>query len=305
MSLEKNKVLLERFLAQIDLSHSGSKATKYAYQRDVLHFLTYLDEQGIDSLDEVDKEIMMDYITYLRNPVGSKPLSASSFSRKLSSLRSFYKYLNRNEGVENNPIRSFKNPKEARKLPEFLSFDQMMQLLDSFDISDPIECRDRCIIETIYACGLRVSEASSIAIHNIDFSERSIRILGKGNKERIVPFYGRCGQLIQYYLEEVRPLWAKDNQIDLFINQQGKRISARSIENILKESGIKAGIAIPLHPHMLRHSFATHLLDNGADLRSVQELLGHENLSTTQIYTHVTVDLLSEATDKAHPHSKR
>ncbi len=192
-----------------------------------------------------------------------------------------------------------------RKLPEFMTFDQMETLLNSFDLSEPTEIRDRCMIEVMYACGLRVSECAGLKIMNINLKDGFLSVIGKESKERMVPFYPRCGQLIQLYLNEVRPLWMEkmpEHGI-LFVNQHGHPISSRTIQQVVEDSGVKAGIPFHLHPHMIRHSFATHLLDNGADLRVVQELLGHENLSTTQIYTHVTQDRLRKVVDQAHPHS--
>lgn len=300
--------VLERFLNHLRMARTGSSDTEDAYRRDIQRFLEYLEMEEITSFEDVTKSMMSDYVTKLRSgEFGSKALSNSSYSRNLSSLRSFYRYLNKYEGVENNPVRMFKGTNERRKLPEFLSFEQMEELLGSFDLEDPIEIRDRCIIETIYACGLRVSECATLEVTKINLKEQYLVVLGKESKERMVPFYKRCGALIQLYLEKSRPVLLKDKPESgiLFLNQQGKPITSRSIQLICEKSGEKAGLALHIHPHMIRHSFATHLLDNGADLRVVQELLGHENLSTTQIYTHVTTDRLRKVVDEAHPHAKK
>lgn len=297
---------LDRFLNHIELSRTGSKDTQDAYRRDIERFLTFLVDKEIKSFDDVTKEDISEYITALRSgKIGGKKLSNASYARNLSSLKSFYRYLNRSEGVTSNPVRMFHGGNPRRKLPEFLTFDQIETLLNSFDLSKPNEIRDRCMIEVIYACGLRVSECAGIRIMNVNLKEQFLTVLGKESKERMVPFYPRCGQLIQLYLDEVRPEYMTKSEEHgiLFVNQKGKPITTRYVEKRLEKQGTIAGIPFHLHPHMIRHSFATHLLDNGADLRTVQELLGHENLSTTQIYTHVTQDRLRKVVDEAHPHS--
>ena len=297
---------LEGFLNNIEMSRTGSKDTRNAYERDVRRFLNYLEENNINSFEDVTKENVNAYIMALRSgAIGGKPLSNSSYSRNLSSLKSFYKYLNKYHDIQNNPVRSFHGAKSLRPLPDFITFDQMNMILNSYDLSDPVEIRDRCIIEVMYACGLRVSECAGLKISNINLREKYLTVLGKESKERMIPFYNRCAKLIELYLRESRPLFIKEEHDILFVNQNGKPLSTRTILNICEKSGEKNNLPIHIHPHMIRHSFATHLLDNGADLRVVQELLGHENLSTTQIYTHVTGDRLRKVVDEAHPHSKK
>ena len=298
---------LNGFLQHMMMAKTGSKDTQDAYRRDVERFLAYLQNHRIENFEEVTKADMSDYVTQLRSGAfGNKPLSNSSYSRNLSSLRSFYRYLNKFEGVQNNPVRSLKGSTSKRKLPEFLSFDQMEQLLDSFDLTDPKEVRDRCIIEVMYACGLRVSECAGLLIHNINLKERYLTVLGKESKERMIPFYPRCAQLISVYLNEVRPHYMNGQEHGiLFVNEKGVPITPRNIQLMLDRQAVKAGIPMHVHPHMLRHSFATHMLDNGADLRVVQELLGHESLTTTQIYTHVTTEHLKKVVAMAHPHAKK
>lgn len=297
---------LDSFLDYIKISKSGSIKTEDAYRRDIGRFLDYLHEEKITSFEKVDKEVMMNYMTLLRSgKITKTKISNTSFARVLSSLRSFYKYLNRYEGIENNPIQYFKSPKSKKSLPNFLTFEQMMNLLRSFDLDDPAQLRNRCIIETIYACGLRISEATSLKINNIHFSQQVLTVVGKGNKERMIPFYPKCGRLIEKYMNEARSLWIKEEHGYLFVSQSGKPITPRAVQMILKDAGERIGLSVEVHPHMLRHSFATHMLDNGADLRTVQELLGHENLSTTQIYTHVTVDRLKNVVKQSHPRSKK
>lgn len=298
--------VLDRFLHHIQISRTGSADTQDAYRRDVERFLGYLEDKKIKSFEKVDKAVISDYVMRLRSgDFGKQPLSNASYARNLSSLRSFFRYLNKYEGVENNPVRQFKGSVPRRKLPDFLTFDQMETLLKSFDLSKPADIRDRCIIEVMYACGLRVSECASLQVSKIHLSERYLSVIGKESKERMVPFYGRCAKLIELYLKEARPQFKQEATDILFLNQKGKPLSTRSIQDICAKRGELAGLSVHVHPHMIRHSFATHLLDNGADLRVVQELLGHENLSTTQIYTHVTSDRLRAAVDKAHPHAKK
>ena len=298
--------VLDRFLHHIQISRTGSADTQDAYRRDVERFLGYLEDEKIKSFEKVDKAVISDYVMRLRSgDFGKQPLSNASYARNLSSLRSFFRYLNKYEGVENNPVRQFKGSVPRRKLPDFLTFDQMETLLKSFDLSKPADIRDRCIIEVMYACGLRVSECASLQVSKIHLSERYLSVICKESKERIVQFYGRCAKLFELYLKEARPQFKQEATDILFLNQKGKPLSTRSIQDICAKRGELAGLSVHVHPHMIRHSFATHLLDNGADLRVVQELLGHENLSTTQIYTHVTSDRLRAAVDKAHPHAKK
>ena len=298
--------MLNRFLDHIRISRTGSPDTEEAYRRDLERFLGYLEEEKIKSLEKVNKTILTDYVMRLRSgEIGGVPLSGSSYARNLSSIRSFYRYANRYEGIENNPVRNFKVTNLRRKLPEFLTFDQMEAMFATFDLKDPSGIRDRCVMEVMYACGLRVSECANLSVSRIRLEERYLTVLGKESKERTVPFYPRCAALIRLYLEEARPVFVSEENGIFFLNRKGKGLSTRSIQNICEKAGIDAGLTVHVHPHMIRHSFATHLLDNGADLRVVQELLGHENLSTTQIYTHVTADRLRETVNKAHPHAKK
>ena len=297
---------LERFLAHIRIVRTGSEDTEDAYRRDVTRFLTYLEEEEVSSLEDVTQEQVSDYIMKLRlGDIGGEPLSNASYARSLSALKSFYRYLNRSEGIQSNPVRVFKGVKTRRHLPEYLTFDQMETMLNSFDLRDPAEIRDRCILEVMYACGLRVSECAGLLIRNINLSEGYLIVLGKESKERMVPIYPRCVQLIRLYLANSRPVFVKPGKEHgiLFVSQRGAPITSRSIQLLCDRTAEKCSLPVHVHPHMIRHSFATHLLDNGADLRVVQELLGHENLSTTQIYTHVTQDRLEKVVEKAHPNA--
>lgn len=295
----------EEFVEFIVARRSGSPATADSYGRDLERFAAYLAEKKITDFGQVDKAVMFDYVTLLRSgKITRGKISDSSFSRMLSTLRSFYHYLIRYKGVKVNPTRGLRAPKLNRTIPEFLTFDQMMTLFDSFDLNDPAALRNRAILETMYACGLRVSEVCSLTLAELDLNERILTVTGKGDKQRIVPFYKRLRTLLMRYLRDSRALYLKEEHGFVFVSQRGAPITPRAVQLILAQAGQDAGLNQPLHPHMLRHSFATHLLDNGVDLRTVQELLGHSSLSTTQIYTHVTVDRLKQSVDAAHPHSK-
>ena len=299
---------LERFLHHIEMKGTGSKDTNDAYRRDVTRFLTFLEEEDVSSFEEVDKLLISTYFTKLRSgEIGGKPLSNATYGRNLSALKSFWRYLNLYEGISNNPVRAFHHATKGRHLPEYLTFDQMEAMLSTFDLCDAVQLRDRCILETMYACGLRVSECAGIRIRDVNTDERYLSVLGKESKERMVPMYPRCASLLKVYMEQARPQFMvnKEENGILFVNQKGNPISSRSIQNITDKAAKNAGLYIHVHPHMIRHSFATHMLDNGADLRVVQELLGHANLSTTQIYTHVTEDRLRKVVESAHPHAKK
>lgn len=305
--MENYNELLESFLNALALKRTGSKDTEAAYRKDIERFLNYLEENDIHSLEDVTKGDISSYTEELRSGrIGGVKLSNASYDRSLSALKSFYRYCNRSIGIHNNPVAVFKSAKVSRHLPDYLSFDQIEAMLDSFDLSEAVDVRNRCILEVMYACGLRVSECAGIKVNDIHLEAGYLRIMGKESKERTVPFYPRCAQLIEYYLKEVRPLYIRDSDHGiLFVNQKGKPISSRAIQMIVEKAGNDAGIAMHVHPHMIRHSFATHMLNNGADLRVVQELLGHENLSTTQIYTHISEDRLKKTVDEAHPHSRK
>ena len=298
--------LLAQFISYINLAKSGSAATSEAYHRDISRFITYVQSQGIDDLSKVDKQLIFKYIMVLRSGmITDGKISNTTYSRNLSALRSFFKYLQKIHKVEDNPFKQFKNPKSDKKLPEFLTYDEIDKMLNCLDEEDPLQLRNKTIISLLYACGLRLAEVASLRLEDIDLNERYVRVIGKGNKERLVPFYEECGSILQRYLINARPLWLKNDIQQVFINQKGRPLSNRYIQIIVEETGIKAGLSKKVHPHMIRHSFATHLLDNGADLRIVQELLGHENLSTTQIYTHITVDKLKNVIQNAHPRAKK
>lgn len=297
---------LDDFLKEIKNKHSGSLLTIDAYRRDVGRFIDFLNDKKINDFNDVDKIILFDYIELLRSgTITRSKINNTSFLRNISCLRSFFKFLIKIEVIKKNPLSFFKNVKRSKKLPDLLTFNQIQELLDCFDTEDSKEIRNRLMIEIIYACGLRVSEVCNLERKQIDLENAILRVIGKGNKERIIPFYDDLKKLIEKYLKTYYIEHIKNEHHDyLFINNRGKKITPRSIQMLFTEIKDRTNIKINIHPHMLRHSFASHLLENGADLRMVQELLGHENLSTTQIYTHLNFEHLKNVVEKSHPKGK-
>lgn len=298
---------LDDFIKYLSNKRSGSKYTDESYYHDIARFIDYLKDKGIKDFNLVDKDVVSDYVYVLRSGKISDGIriSNTTYARNLSALRSFYSYLCQKHECDHNPFKAIKNIKIEKNLPDVLTFDQILNLLESFDLSDPLQIRNRAIVETLYACGLRVSELCLLKIDNIDFDDLTIRVIGKGNKERIIPFYDSLRDLYFLYIDKYREPILGDTECEyFFISSRKKHISDRNVETMLDKQAKLANLPISVHPHMLRHSFATHLLDNGADLRSVQELLGHSGLATTQIYTHLTYDRLKKTIDTSHPHNK-
>lgn len=295
---------LDSFIEYIKDSRSGSDATADSYYRDISRFINYLEENNIDKFSDVNKAIVFDFVNELRNgSITRSKISNSTYSRNLSALRSFYRYLCQRHICDDNPFLQFKKIHVEKHLPDVLTVDQIERIFNVFDLENPIDVRNRCIVEMIYACGLRISECCDLLLENVDRNQNIVRVIGKGNKERIIPYYPALNILIDLYVSIYRCEYADDDFPYLFVSNRKGKISPRSVQLILEDVKLKANLEIDIHPHMLRHSFATHLLDNGVDLRTVQELLGHENLSTTQLYTHLTFDRLKNAIEKAHPHS--
>ena len=296
---------LEAFQIYLKSTNSSSENTLDSYSHDVGRFLAFLKEEGIEDVREVNRLVIANYLRKLRSgDKENKPLSNSSIARNLSALRTFYRFLIENYGIDTNPFEKVATVKQNRKLPEFLFYEEMEQFLSSVDVKEKFGYRNRAIFELMYACGLRVSETVNLKIDNVDFDENILRVIGKGDKERLVPFYPLCSEYLKEYIQKERREIAEAGCEYLFVNKYGKQMTPRAIQQLMEKQALKAGLSIHVHPHMFRHSFATHLLDNGADLRIVQELLGHENLSTTQIYTHVTADKLAKVYNEAHPRSK-
>ncbi len=292
MSEHLNKVYLDNFLKHTDYRNTASKHTKDAYETDILQFLDYIEDEDIMALDS-----MLGY-AYL-NVLYETGLSTSSVARKVSSLRSFMKFMQMNYGAKENPFLNVSIKQRKKRLPEFLMFSELEKLIASCEVDD-LGYRNKMIIELMYACGLRASELCNVSLHDLDFDQRMLKVVGKGDKERHLFFYPSLVPSMKFYIESVRPELLKNEKHDfLFVSNSGKPLSVRGLQYILKIQGEKANLRSHLHPHMLRHTFATHLLDNGASLRVVQALLGHESISTTQVYTHVSMDRIKKSYEKA------
>ena len=305
--MELAKAITE-FLAYLKSQRGYSEHTLRNYRIDLRHFFDFLKQkQGAnespDYLEKIDYQAIREYLAALFSRY-----RRTSISRKLSAIRSFFQYLERENLTEANPTADISAPKQAQYIPAYLQVDEMFRLLEGPDQSTPMGLRDRALLEVIYSCGLRVSEAAGLNLSSMDYAERLVRVFGKGQKERIIPIGSTALKAVQRYLDATLILRQKQGQEGkaqqaLFLNQQGKRLTTRSMHTIVKKYALKSQIMRDIGPHSLRHTFATHLLDGGADLRAVQELLGHVSLSTTQKYTHVSLDKLMEVYDKSHPRS--
>ena len=290
-----------KFIDELKYQKNYSILTVNGYLKDIDLFLEYLNENNIRNFDDVEYKDIRLYINYLYNI----EFNNKTISRHISSLRSLFKYLKSNNIVTNNPMILVSNPKLEKKLPKYLNFNEVEKLLNAYDNSNYIGVRNSLILEMLYSTGIRVSEIVNIKLSDISKEDMSIKVVGKGNKERIV-FYGKiCSELLNLYLKESYYKLNKNNLEYLILSKTGKKINDREIRMIVDNAATMAGIKIKISPHVLRHTFATHMLQDGADLRTVQELLGHENLSTTQIYTHLTNEKIRNVYLNAHPRARR
>ena len=283
---------IEKFMRYLEIERNASKHTLINYSVDLKSLCEFLKEEPIEKVDYIS---LRRYLAHIKE----QSLSKVSIARKIASIRSFFKFLFREGIIKSNPASSLSTPKRDKHLPKFLDEKEIVILLESPDREGEAGLRDRAILETLYSTGIRVSELVSLNMDNIDQIGGVIKVYGKGKKERIVPIGERALQAIRDYLKARRTI-AKETKA-LFFNKSGGRLTDRSIRRIVNKYITKASIQQKISPHTLRHSFATHMLDHGADLRSVQELLGHANLSSTQIYTHITTERLKSAYTKAHP----
>jgi len=295
----KNKSeCLREFLQYLQLEKNYSDYTIEYYQKDIDEFFMFIIEQSIEDIHTVTYFDARLYLTKLYN----KNLAKKSIARKTSSLRSFYKWMMREQLVQENPFALVSLPKKDHKLPQFLYEEEVAVLFKSVNTEDALGKRDLALSELLYATGIRVSECSGLQLKDIDFSLETILVHGKGKKDRYVPFGKYAKAALHTYISNARSELAKKQKHDyVFVNYRGEPLTARGIRYILGNLFNHACKDGHLHPHMLRHSFATHLLNNGADLRSVQELLGHSNISSTQIYTHVTKEQLRKVYQSSHP----
>ncbi len=294
---------ISRFLRYMLVERNAADLTIKSYREDLAGLLEYLgDEPPAPQPSDVTTLELRGYIAALHEAGYAK----SSIARRLASLRSFFRFAQREELVDSNPAKPLRNPRPDRKLPHFLSSNDVGRLLDAPPENKQLGIRDRAILETIYSAGLRVGELVAINDEDIDLDDRIVRIRGKGRRERLAPLGSFAERAIKKWLK-IRELAAgdQDESPPVFVNRFGNRLTTRSVARMLEKYLKQTGLDIRTTPHTLRHSFATHLLDRGADIRSVQELLGHKSLVTTQIYTHVSTAGLREVYEKAHPRAKR
>lgn len=304
MSVTAAKELLSIWLKEREIQNQ-SVHTLQAYDRDVSDFLAFCERQQLD-LNDVEAT---DLRQYLAEKVEQQGLSSSSLQRLLSAIRQFMKWAEQSNAMAFNPADDFQLKRQSRPLPGMIDIETVNQIIDQTapegEVAQQMWLRDKAILELLYSSGLRLAEVQSLRIKDIDFNRQLLRITGKGNKTRIVPFGSKAKDSVMAWLQ-VYPLWNGDfvPEANVFITQKGHPLGARQIENRVKLQAQRAGVNVDLHPHLLRHCFASHMLSNSRDLRAVQEMLGHSNLTTTQIYTHVDFDHLAQIYDQAHPRAQ-
>lgn len=286
------------FIDYLKNEKNYSIMTINSYKVDLDIFINFCKRENMTNIKKIDYKFIRLYLSFLYE----KKYSKKTISRRISALRSLFKYLLREKVILKNPMILVSNPKLDKKLPKFLYYEQLEAILDIPDKNTPLGLRDALILELLYSTGIRVSEIVNIKIKDINFYDKKIKILGKGNKERIV-LYGKClNELLNLYLKESRPVILNKKQNDyLILNKLGNNITDRGIREIISNIQKKGNFDFNISPHVFRHTFATHMLDSGADLKSVQELLGHENLATIQIYTHVSNEHLRNVYLNTHP----
>jgi integrase/recombinase XerC len=292
---------IDAFTRHLKLERNTSPHTLKAYGEDLDRLVEFCDEElgRVPAPGDLDTRHLRGYVAYMHEC----EYAPRTIARRLASLRSFFKFCLREGRIEHDPAKALRTPRIGRKLPHFLTNDEVGRLLETPPANDPQGLRDRAILETLYSAGLRVAELVSLDLGNWDRDADVLRVIGKGRKERIAPIGSYATRALERWLEVREPKPEPLHVHALFLNRFGRRITTRSIGRMLEKHIAVAGLDGKTSPHTLRHSFATHLLDGGADLRSVQELLGHANLTTTQIYTHVSTERLRATYEHAHPHS--
>lgn len=296
--------LLSMWLKEREIQNQ-SKHTLQAYFRDVSDFLNYCENQKLE-LNNIETT---DLRSYLANKVERHQLSSSSLQRMLSSIRQFMKWAEQGQYLAFNATDDFQLKRQPRPLPGMIDIETINQILDQpepeSEVQKQLWIRDKAILELLYSSGLRLAEVQGLTIRDVDFNRQLLRITGKGNKTRVVPFGEKAKNAVMQWLQ-LYPSWHGDfvPEANIFITQKGNPLGARQIENRVKFQAQRAGVNVDLHPHLLRHCFASHMLSNSGDLRAVQEMLGHSNLTTTQIYTHVDFDHLAHVYDQAHPRAQ-
>lgn len=330
----ENSVIIQEFLNYLSYEKRFSEHTAKCYGADLKQFAEYLlstSQSGHPSSElaslepitsaetasaatvathtapKIDQLLISTDVSTVRGylaVLNEKQYSKSTIARKLATLRSFYKFLVKRNHISSNPVMAVRTPRQEKKLPRFLEYEQVRRLLETPPMDSWLGARDRAIMETLYSTGIRVSELVALNMDDVDFLGEVVHIRGKGKKERIAPIGSSALQVIQYYMEFRNKRAQSNSNFDsrvLFVNKHGRRLSTRSVRRKMDKYLKMAGLDPAISPHTLRHSFATHMLNNGADLRSVQELLGHQSLSTTQVYTHLTTGKLKEVYENAHP----
>ncbi|MDR2252062.1 MAG: tyrosine recombinase [Endomicrobium sp.] len=290
---KENSEQIDSFVKYLKVERNFSKHTLRAYTRDMVNFAIFLKNKELllSNASKYDVRVFFEEIS-------NKKLSKATLSRKFTTLRTFYKFLIINKVIKQVPMQSMSRIKKDKKMPLFLTETEMQKLLSL----ENVKLRDRAIIEFLYSCGLRIEELMSLNIKNVDFISNTVTVVGKGSKERIVPIGNKCIEAILNYIKERREAgFPYDINSPMFLNDRATRMDQRTARRIVHRLFIKADILKEASPHTLRHTFATHILDRGCDIRSVQEMLGHKNLSTTQIYTHVTIESLKKIYKKTHP----
>jgi len=280
---EEAERLLERYLAGLIAGKNLSPYTLRNYTADLRHFFDFLDDRDA-AVRSVDKLLLREYFASLV----ASGLASGSVTRKVSTMRSFYRHLRTDELIDSDPMFGVRGPRRERRLPQVLTSEQIETLIGAADGETPQGLRDRVVLELLYASGLRVSEVVGLEVAGVDLDERTVRVWGKGSRERMVMIGVPAARAVERYLRDGRPRLVRGKQTALFVNRDGGRLSQRAVQLLVRRYALAAGLDRSVHPHLLRHTFATHLLDGGADLRVVQTLLGHANVNTTQIYTHVS-----------------
>jgi integrase/recombinase XerC len=298
MKLELNNHV-QAFITYLQIEKNYSPYTIEFYTQDINQFFHFMKDQVIDKLEDVSPSDVRIYLTELF----SQQLARKTIARKISSLRSFYRFLLREKVVENNPFSAVSIPKLEKRLPDFFYEEELQQLFLSCDTNTPLGLRNKALLELLYATGIRVGECTKIQLSDIDFSVSTVLVRGKGQKERYVPFGSFAHQALEAYIKTGRNKLIKDTSTHsyLFVNYRGGILTDNGVRDILNKMMDTSSSQGKIHPHKLRHSFATHLLANGADMRTVQELLGHAFLTSTQIYTHVTNEYLKKTYMSYHP----
>lgn len=292
-------IFLNEYLAVLKLEKNLSENTVVSYKNDISSLISYLEKFDITDPSEIDSKKLSDFFKILKET----GLTSSSAARYYSSIKGFFNYLFLNKYITANPVEKVPAPKLSKNLPQVLSINEVDAILEKPDTKNKLGLRDKSILETFYACGIRISELINLKLNDLFFNEEVIRVFGKGSKERIVPIGSSAIKWIKKYLKNSRPLLEKKNKSEnyLFLNGRGTKFSRMGVWKIVDKYVRETDIIKEVHPHTFRHSFATHLLEGGADLRAVQEMLGHADISTTQIYTHIDREFIKQVHRDFHP----